>query len=321
MNHLSRILYLTILLTLSSSVAAKNFYRYKNKAGELIINDQLTKEMIADGYDEINETGKLVRRVPPGKTLAQLDAERLAKIEEKKKQLQLKRQIRHDAELLRQFGTVSDIIHTRDAQLLALEQRIRIQGSKSGLLKLQLEDQQKQAATYERLGQPVPTTLQKEIDTTHRQIDDNTNNAKILEGEKVKVASRYEKDIVRFQDLASLRKKLKKNENNDGSKPVIYDCDTLAICAKAWQLAQVYARDNASGQIEIITNTLILTSKPEKDQDIGISFSRIPAPEDKYQIVLEVSCSNSEYGAEFCKTDSVKNLRKNYLKLIHDRLK
>lgn len=317
MKVISKFSLLLSLILLTSSIHAKQFYRFKNAQGNVIVKDQLTNEMIAVGYDVINENGKIIKRVGPGKTLAQEEEERLKEIERKKQEYAFKQKIRSDAELLRQFSSIGDIIRNRDAQLLALEQRIKIQGSKSDLLKLQLEDQQRQAAVHERLGQKIPKVLQQDIQATQEQLVTNGKSAIVLEGEKVKVAQRYERDIVRYKELESLRKTLKKNEKeNDGSRPVVYDCPDRNTCQKAWQLAQIYAKDNASGQIEIITNTLILTSKPEQDTDLALSFSRIPAPNNSNQIVLEVSCNNSEQGVELCRSDVVKNMRRNYLTMI-----
>ncbi|WP_444995736.1 hypothetical protein [Aliikangiella sp. IMCC44359] len=305
---------------LATEATAKQFYRFKNAEGNMIVKDQLTNEMIAVGYDVINAQGKVIKRVGPGKTLGEEEKERLKEIEKKKQEYAFKLKIKSDAELLRQFSSIADIIRNRDAQLLALEQRIKIQGSKSDLLKLQLEDQQRQAATHERLGQKIPKVLQSDIEGTQSQITTNIKSIATLETEKVNVAQRYEKDIVRYKELESLRKTLKKQgTQNDGIRPIIYDCPNIATCQKAWQLAQVYAKDNASGQIEIITNALILTSRPEGESDIALSFSKIPAPNNKNQVVFEVTCNDSEAGAALCKSDVVKNIKLNYLKLVNDR--
>ncbi|MCW8879712.1 MAG: hypothetical protein OQK51_21850, partial [Kangiellaceae bacterium] len=229
--------------------------------------------------------------------------------------------IRSDAELLRQFSSIGDIIRNRDAQLLALEQRIKIQVSKSNLLKLQLEEQQRQAATHERLGQKLPKLLEKDIKNTHEQLANNAHNSGLLEQEKVTVAERYERDIIRYKELESLRKTLKKDEEeSQGSMPVVYECPDKITCQKAWQIAQIYAKDNASGRIEIITNTLILTSKPEEDGEIALSFSRIPAPQNQSQILLEISCNDSEQGVALCKSEFVKKLKKSYLTKISETI-
>ena len=312
-----------LLISLASTqLQAKQFYRFVNSEGKLVIKDQVTNEMVSKGYEVLNANGRVIERVAPGKTLAEMEEDRLAQIEEKKKEIALQQKIRHDAELLRQFSSIGDIIRNRDAQLLALEQRIRIQGSKSDLLRIQLEDQQRQAAIHERLGQKLPKVLEKDIANTMQQLDANENNSKMLEEEKVTVAERYQNDIIRYKELESLRRTLKRDEDTSekGSKPVVYECPNSRDCQKAWQLAQIYAKDNASGRIEIITNTLILTSKPEKDNDVSLSFSRIPSPDNRDQIVFEVTCSKSDPGVALCKSDVVKNLRINYLDYLKKQI-
>ncbi len=319
--RLTKIASILLITLLAGGVAAKQYYRFKNQHGRTIIKDQVTNEMIVAGYEIINDTGKVVERVAPGKTLAELEQDRLKQLENKKSDDALKLKIRDDADLLRQFSSVSDIIRNRDGQLLALEQRIHIQFSKSNLLKLQLEDQQRQAATHERLGQRIPRLLQEDIATTLSQIENNSRNARSLEKEKIVVAKRFENDIVRYKELESFRKNHKNDvQENDGSEPITYDCPNTNTCNKAWQLAQIYAKDNASGRIEIITNTLILTSKPEKETDLALSFSKIPTAQNNNQIVLEVSCHNSEKGAEICSSDVVKKMRMNYLTSLKSRL-
>jgi hypothetical protein len=318
---MKKIIFLSLLVIVAAPLAAKEFYRYKNSEGKMIVKDQINNEMIKTGYEVLNDSGTLVQKVAPGKTLAEEEQERLDKIEEKKSHYQLQQRIRNDAELLRQFSSIGDIIRNRDAQLLGLEQRIRIQKSKSDLLKLQLEDQQKSAATSERLGQKIPKKLLQEIQASHDQIAGNARNTSFLEEQKVTIAKRFEGDIIRYKKLESLRMNLKQTkELNDGSKAIIYDCPSPKTCQLAWQLAQIYAKDNASGRIEIITNTLILTSKPEKDSDIALSFSKIPATDNNSQIVLEVSCNNTELGAQLCKSEIAKKMRTNYLSYIDSKL-
>ncbi len=314
--------YLTIsLLLVSLIVDSKNYYRYKNSKGAVEIKDQITPQMEKVGYDVFNEMGTLISHVNPSKTLAELDQDRLDKIEKRNIKIRQNQQIRKDADLLRQFTSVGDIIRNRDSQLLALEQRIRIQNSKANLLHLQLEDQQQQAATYERLGQKVAKSLSKDMQNSRDQITNNLANSSLLEQEKFRVEKSFEKDIIRYKDLESMRLTLRKEgKKTDGTEPVIYNCPDSQTCNRAWQLAQIYARDNATGKIEIITNTLILTSRPEENHHIAISFSRIPAPENKMQIVLELSCSNTEQGVSFCLTPSIKGIRKGYLDYIRERL-
>lgn len=320
-----KILWFTVslaLLSINFTLHAKNFYRYKNSEGSVVIKDKVTKEMEKVGYDVISEQGKVIKRVAPSKTLAELEEDRLKIIAEKNRLIEEEQQRHRDADLLRQFTSIGDIIRNRDSQLLALEKRIRIQHSKKDLLELQLEDQQQQAATYERLGQKVAKTVLNDIQASQDQIANTQMNTELLEKEKIRVEKSFERDIIRFKELESVRMALRKDaRKNEDLESVIFTCPDKQVCDRAWQLAQIYARDNATGKIEIITKTLILTSRPEADTDIAISFSKIPASENKMQIVLEVSCSTEEAGVAFCKSERLKDIRKNYLEYLKRRLK
>lgn len=315
-------IFTSLILSLTlHSVSAKNYYRYKNEEGAIEVSDKISKKMELSGYDVISSQGKIVKHVEPTKTLAEVHADRLKELEAHNQKIVFQQQLRRDADLLRQFSSIGDIIRNRDSQLLALEQRIRIQYSKEDLLNLQLEDQQQQAATYERLGQKISKTLLNDITASIDQIASNTVNTGILQNEKIRVEKSFEIDIVRFKELESVRIALKKNKRKkQETEPVIYNCDTVKACDRAWQLAQIYARDNATGKIEIITNTLILTSRPTTNSDIAFSFSKIPAPENKKLIVLEISCSQKEPGVKFCKSPKLIQLRKGYLSYLNERM-
>lgn len=322
MRYLTKTFILLLLFSNIGSLMAKEFYRYRNADGHLLIIDQLNNEMLAVGYDVLSERGMLIKKVPPARTLAEEEEKRLAIIAQKQAEKDRQKQLRHDVDLLRQYSSISDIIRNRDAQLLGLTQRIRIQESKKGLLTIQLEEQQKQAANHERLGKKTPGLLKNDILITHKQIATNARGSITLEEEKIVVAAKFEKDILRYKELESLRmtKKQSSSDNKNEFKPVIYECPNNNSCIKAWQLAQVFAKDNSTGQIEIITDTLIITSKPEKDSDIALSFTRLPATDNKTQIIFEVSCKNSKQGSELCKSQEIKLMRSNYLKLINQRV-
>lgn len=312
---------LIVLFSFSQLLSAKSIYRYKDRNGNAVISDRITNEMIELGYDVMNESGMVVQRVAPGKTLAEEKEDKKLALEKKKKELELKEQIHRDAQLLRQFGSISDIIRSRDSDIIGLEQRVKIQKTNIDLFKLELENLQKQAATHERLGQSLPKKLQNDIVYTKQQITDSEKNISYMELEKGEVAKSYEKDILRFKHLESLRKNLRnKKQASQQSQTTIYDCPDSQKCHMAWQLAQIYAKNNASGKIEIITNTLIITSSPEKDTDIALSFSRIPSADDNEQIILDVSCNDTEKGAALCTSQQVEDIRKNYLIFLQERL-
>ncbi|WMS85711.1 hypothetical protein [Pleionea litopenaei] len=315
---------LTVLLvTFSLSVSAKSYYRYKNDEGQVILVDQLTPEAIAVGYDVINEQGQLVQRVPPGKTLAELEQDKQRIIEEKRKEKERQRQLRRDAELLRLFSSAEDIQRARDAALLGVDQRLEINNGEQALLKNQLEDYQRRAANFERMGKPVPKILKDSIDGVQKQIVDRDRTRTLIETEREKVKQDFEKDLIRFKELHAQRMALKyQNKGNNGSADanlMIVTCTSNQQCNDMWKLAQVYAQRNASGRLEIVTDTIILTSAPKQDSEVGLSFSRLPGKTET-QIILEITCNNTEAGESLCKSSEARKLSQGFKDFVEGQL-
>lgn len=63
----SLLLVLTLLLV-SQAALGKNFYRYKDSDGRLIVKDYLPDEAVIAGYEVINEQGRILEVVPPEMT-------------------------------------------------------------------------------------------------------------------------------------------------------------------------------------------------------------------------------------------------------------
>ncbi|NVJ51522.1 MAG: hypothetical protein HWE13_01325 [Gammaproteobacteria bacterium] len=312
---------LVVSLTAWVDVAAKSYYRFKNDEGQIILLDQLTPEAIAKGYDVINDQGQLVQRVPPAKTLGELEEDKQRQLEEKRKERERQRQLRRDAELLRLFATAEDIQRARDAALLGVEQRLEINNNEQALLKNQLEDLQRRAANFERMSQDIPKKLREDILEVQKQITDRERNKTIIEGERQQITDEYEKDLIRFKELQAQRMVLKyKNEQNQKDANLfVMTCDSQKRCTDIWRLAQVYAQRNASGRLEIVTDTIILTSAPKQDSEVGISFSRLPGKTET-QIILEVTCNNTDAGKSLCQSVEARKIAHGFDDFVAEQL-
>ncbi len=310
-------------LFFSGLTHAKKFYRFKNSEGQVILVDQLTPEAISSGYDVINEEGKLVQSVPPAKTLGELEQEKLREIELKRQKREQQRQLRRDAELLRLFSSVDDIMRARDAALLGIEQRAELNENDKRLLKASLEDMQRRAADLERTGRPIPKALQDNIIEQQKQIADRERNKAIIEEERQRVMEAFENDMVRFKELQAKRMAHRfQNQKSDNTPDnvLMMACSSREECHNIWQLAQVYAQNNASGRLEVVTDTIILTSAPKSDSEIGISFSKLPSRNDT-QIILEVSCNDSEAGEQLCSSSEARKVLDGFQSFVDKQLR
>ena len=296
-------------------------YRYVDENGSTVVKDYLPPEVVPKGYTILNTYGQTIEVVPPVKTKAELAEEKRLKAAQAAEERAKREAARRDAELMRQFTAVEDLMRARDTQLSALD--VQIRNGQNNLLTSQLEEMQRHAADYERRGQSVSSQLLKDIQESQRQIEENKKFVDGQNAEKNRIAERFKADIVRFKELQAQRLLRKREETGvvgvEGSTSVVF-CRDNEQCRKVWQLAQIYARDNSTRSLEIVTDTLILTGKPVKETDITLAFSKVPEREQGSQVVLEVSCHNSDEGNALCAGDRVRQIVNGFESYMNSRL-
>jgi len=277
----------------------------------MVVKDYLPPEVVPKGYTIMNQSGQTLQVVPPVLSKAEVAEEKRRKALAAADERARREALRRDAELMRQFASVEDLMRARDTQLSALDVQLSIRNGQTNLQTSQLEEMQRHAADYERRGQPVPSQLLKDIQESQRQIDDNKGFADTQNREKNKIAERFKDDIVRFKELQTQRLLRKREEGGvegvEGNTAVVM-CTDSEHCRKAWQLAQIYARDNGTWSLEIVTDTLILTGKALSEKDVSLAFSLVPEREKGAQLVLEVNCQPSDAGAALCASDRVRKI-------------
>ncbi len=298
-------------------------YRYVDDTGAIVVKDFLPPEVVPRGYTVTNQSGQVIQVVPPVLSKAEQAEAKKRKAEAEAEERARRDAIRRDAELLRNFASVEDIMRARDTQLSALDVQISIRNGQTKQLTSQLEEMQSHAADYERRGEAVPSQLLKDIQESQRQLDDNKRFVSLQDAEKLKVADRFKNDIVRFKELQAqrlLRKRDEAGSESSDSATAVALCSSTDSCRKAWQLAQIYARDNSTRSLEIVTDTLILTGKPVSDRDVSIALSRVPNKDQGAQLVLEVSCLNSDAGTALCSSEKVRGIVSGFESYLSSRL-
>lgn len=322
------LLALLILLCDAASAAASGgsrrvMYRYVDGNGVTVIKDYLPPEVVPKGYTILTENMQVVEVVPPVKTREQIKEEKALRLKMEAEERARREAAKRDAELLRQFTQVDDIMRARDTQLSAIDVQISIRSGQSALMVSQLEEIQKHAADYERRGQPVPAELLRNIQEMQHQLAENRAFVDSQNKEKERVAEKFKNDIIRFKELQAQR--VLKNRDDDGrvtaANTTSYSCADNDLCRKIWQLAQLYARENTTRSLEIVTDSLILSGKPMSDRDLSIAFSKVPDRDKGAQIILEISCNNGEAGQALCNGERGKKVIDGFAPYIDSRLR
>ncbi len=311
------------LTATQQGATTQKMYRYKNKDGVVVIKDHLPPDVARQGYDIVDIYGNLIRRVPPAKTPEQIRKEkelaRLAAIERQK----IEEQLRRDNELLRQYTTVRDLERARDNMIKAVMVDMDIRRANIQRIRRDLEKMQSEAADFERRGKPIPKALQDNIERALRQIAEGEMYIERKNAEIARIREEFSQDIARFEELQRQRaRRLAQDEaERQRLRNRAFYCEDFNVCARAWQLAQLYVKDNASGRIELITDTLIITEKPRTDKDVSITVSRIPERDGRVEIHIDVYCkgANGEEQVE-CTTDRAQQIVRRFVPYLRSRL-
>lgn len=308
------------LIIVSSSVDAKNYYRFKDSNGRLVVKDYLPNSALKSGYEVINESGRVVEKVAPIMTKEEKIAEELRQEKIAEQQEKERRMRQHDRMLLRQYRTIDDIKRTEENQMASLKINISILSSHNKSLENKLTNLQSSAANYERKGQAIPKSILTQINATKEQIQENTNSIARYESQVEVIKEQFKNDLVRFKELQAMRL-VEQYADNQRSFPTAtkVQCDSYNSCERSWKLAQIFAHENASNKLEIVTDSLIISSKPKSDEQLGLSITRIPADDDAMQIVLEVQCFDSEAGEKLCQGEKVSLLKSEFIQYISQK--
>lgn len=314
---LKHITLLLLLIFAVFSATAKNYYRYTDSNGRLVVKDYLPNSAIKSGYDVINESGRLIESVPAMMTAEEKQQEKVRQQQVAEQQAKDRAARKHDRLLMQQYRTIDDIKRTEETQTASLEINISILTSHNNTLNDKLTKLQSSAANFERKGTAVPKSILDQIEATKAQISENNESITRYTNQVTTISEQFKSDLVRFKELKTMRI-VEQYTRDQQSLPTTTRvlCDNNKSCNKSWKLAQIFAHENASNKLEIVTDSLIISSKPKADDQLGLSITRIPAEEESMQIVLEVQCFDSETGQKLCKGDNIIQLKQDFIQYI-----
>lgn len=202
---------LLIGLTTFSTVGwtSQTYYRYKDKDGNEVMTSALPAD-VADqgGYEIISPRGNVIETVPPAKTKAEIakEAEQAEKAQEAQKQAAIRKeeeaiQAKKDDILLKSFSDEKDIARSRDEKTASIEVLEEITKENLTRLQKQLDNAKASLQSYQTAHQKPPISVQKTIDETQRQIDENTAFLEHKKQEKLQLNKEYQALIDRFRVL------------------------------------------------------------------------------------------------------------------------
>ncbi len=174
------------------------YYRYLNDDGVMVLHSSIPPRYIHKGYEVVSLRGEVLRVVPPAPD--EEDAERIASERRAKAE-----QERQDALLRRRYSSLHDLDVDRHRSLLELENSINILQNTLSNIRLQIENQQAQAAAVERTGKSVTPEMLRHLSVLQGEQQDINVQIEQRREEYQALEQRFEQDRERLAELLAQR--------------------------------------------------------------------------------------------------------------------
>lgn len=179
---------------------ADNLYRYRNTEGNLVIDYAVPPAYVANGYEILSDSGRLLEVVEP----QQVSEE--PKEVQQKKAAQAAEQLREDEMLLRTYSESAELESAMERKLTQLDREIDIIRSNMEKNELALNTSREQAANYQFGGRSIPKPLLKNMNEQIHERRDGGQMLVVRQQEHQGTKDRYLGYLDRFKELKGIKK-------------------------------------------------------------------------------------------------------------------
>jgi len=155
MNYFQKAISIALILFafVAMTVEAENLYRYRNTEGNLVIDYAVPPAYVANGYEILSESGRMLEVVEPQQVSDEPEEVQRSRSE------QARLQALEDQMLLRTYSEVTELESAMERKLTQLDREIDIIRSNMEKNELALSASREQAANYQFGGRRVPKSL------------------------------------------------------------------------------------------------------------------------------------------------------------------
>ena len=194
----------TLLGACAVSATAAELYRYQNEAGITVVDWAIPAAYVGSGYEVLNESGQIVRVVPPAKTDTELERDAVAARAQEAEAAAQAAQLERDTFLLRRYSTIQDIEAARDRSLRELDIRIAILSGQRDTLSQQLARHQSALDTAAQSDAASPQYEEETVAALKAEIQSLDEASEGRQQQAAALAEAYSRDIARFAELEEI---------------------------------------------------------------------------------------------------------------------
>ena len=181
---------LPVVLVLSSFSAQAKMYKWVNEEGQMHFGDKIPEKYLVREYDELNDSGVVIRHKAAAETAEQKAEARRLEYERQKAALIEKKKKQRDRVLLDTYTTKRDLILARDSRIEAVDSQIQLANTIIADSNKKVESMEQRVIDIKASNREVPLYLYNQIDN---------------EKEQVKVQSKVKKDYEKRRDQIDLQ--------------------------------------------------------------------------------------------------------------------
>lgn len=186
---------IALLLTLSLiplAAEARQFFRYKDADGQIVINSSIPPEFVKNGYEIIDDKGVVLREVAP-----QLSEEEIRNRRAEEQRIQEQRV--RDAELVKLYRSPGDVDRAMRTWLSRLDMEIRLKDNRIDILRSEFNALQSEAANQERAGESVDADLLTQMAEIEAEIAEYQAEIEDVEARKAEAREEFGADRERME--------------------------------------------------------------------------------------------------------------------------
>jgi hypothetical protein len=184
-----------------SVMAESNLYRYKDQNNTTVIGLSVPPEFVGKGYDVLNRQGRIIKRVAPALTPAQIKARDTEESALKQKTLQAEQQRLKDEELLRLYSQPDDAVRILKRKIQDIKDLIGLKNSNIFSHQNQKQVLERKAANLQRSGRKIPKELLFEIKTEGSKVIALKEEIKIQQEKMKQTYEAFDQKITRLELL------------------------------------------------------------------------------------------------------------------------
>jgi len=313
----SFILFLLFFLFDQTTQAQGSYIKcWKDKEGVTECGNRIPREFYNQRVRYIDESGVTRKIKEKAKTREELEIQQEQELIRKQEEKQQQKIKNHDEILLKTYLTIDDLLSALNSKLDLIKSQSVILDANITQKKRSFSDQVKKAADIERSGRPIPDNLAKQLDITREGLKNLQLQVIEHKEETLRINKVFAHDVERFIQNKSKRIKhiVSSPRNADKLHASFLSCqEQEQQCELFWQKAINFIKNHATTEVLYQTKLIAVTSTPKKNNDIAMRLSLLDGKsESEKLIIFQIRCKRTRVGEEFCGSDEIKGLLKEF---------